>query len=128
MHTAINEFNQANDGELIGLKIGIHWGACLAVTLNERLDYFGQTVNLAARVQALSGAHEIVVTDAVLGEPGRDRADGRSRPRRRAAVSVKGVASELVVHHLQATLAGERLTSNARNAHPHGRHTSGGSM
>ena len=32
-------------------KIGIHEGPCLAVTLNERQDYFGQTVNIAARVQ-----------------------------------------------------------------------------
>src|SRR6266498_2351220 len=33
------------------LKIGIHEGPCLAVTLNDRQDYFGQTVNIAARVQ-----------------------------------------------------------------------------
>jgi class 3 adenylate cyclase len=33
------------------IKIGIHEGPCLAVTLNDRLDYFGQTVNIAARVQ-----------------------------------------------------------------------------
>jgi class 3 adenylate cyclase len=32
------------------LKIGVHKGAAIAVTLNDRLDYFGQTVNIAARV------------------------------------------------------------------------------
>ena len=32
------------------VKIGIHEGPCLAVTLNDRLDHFGQTVNIAARV------------------------------------------------------------------------------
>jgi class 3 adenylate cyclase len=31
------------------LKIGIHEGPCLAVMLNERQDYFGQTVNIASR-------------------------------------------------------------------------------
>lgn len=36
------------------IKIGIHEGPCLAVTLNDRLDYFGQTVNIAARVQNLA--------------------------------------------------------------------------
>src|SRR5262249_5594689 len=46
------------DRELI-LKIGIHSGAAIAVTLNERLDYFGQTVNIAARVQSEAGADEI---------------------------------------------------------------------
>jgi class 3 adenylate cyclase len=28
----------------------------MAVTVNERIDYFGQTVNIAARVQALADA------------------------------------------------------------------------
>lgn len=36
------------------IKIGIHEGSCLAVTLNDRLDYFGQTVNIVARVQSLA--------------------------------------------------------------------------
>jgi len=51
------------------LKIGIHRGAAIAVTLNERLDYFGQTVNIAARVQSLSGAREICLTSEVLAAP-----------------------------------------------------------
>ena len=29
------------------LKIGIHHGPCIAVNMNERLDYFGSTVNIA---------------------------------------------------------------------------------
>jgi hypothetical protein len=36
------------------LKIGIHEGPCLAVSLNDRQDYFGRTVNIAARVQGLA--------------------------------------------------------------------------
>jgi class 3 adenylate cyclase len=50
------------DRQLI-LKIGIHKGAAIAVTLNERLDYFGQTVNVAARIQHLAGADEIYVSE-----------------------------------------------------------------
>jgi class 3 adenylate cyclase len=38
------------------LKIGIHEGPRLAVMLNERQDYFGQTVNVASRVQNLADA------------------------------------------------------------------------
>ena len=34
------------------LKIGIHEGPCLAVTFDDRQDYFGQTVNIASRVLA----------------------------------------------------------------------------
>ena len=49
-------------GELL-LKIGLHDGPCIAVELNDRLDFFGQTVNIAARVQALADAGEIVLTE-----------------------------------------------------------------
>jgi class 3 adenylate cyclase len=52
MRARIAQFNADAGSDLIGLKIGLHAGACLAVTLNDRLDYFGQTVNIAARVDA----------------------------------------------------------------------------
>ena len=48
------------------VKIGIHEGPCLAVTLNDRLDYFGQTVNIAARVQSLADARAIFATKSVV--------------------------------------------------------------
>ena len=53
------------DGDL-SLKIGIHEGPCLAVMLNERQDYFGQTVNIASRVQGLATSTAIFATDQVL--------------------------------------------------------------
>ena len=40
----------------MSLKIGIHHGAAIAVTLNDELDYFGQTVNIASRVQEMADA------------------------------------------------------------------------
>lgn len=48
----------------VSLKVGLHTGPCIVVTLNERLDYFGQTVNAAARVQGLSDGDDIVVSAA----------------------------------------------------------------
>ena len=48
------------------VKIGIHEGPCLAVTLNDRLDYFGQTVNIAARVQSLADSRAIFATKSVV--------------------------------------------------------------
>jgi len=48
--------------EGVQLKVGLHAGACIAVTLNERLDYFGTTVNLAARVQGMSEGGDIMTT------------------------------------------------------------------
>ena len=61
------------------VKIGIHEGPCLAVTLNERQDYFGQTVNIAARVQSLSTSQEIHITGPVIDAPG---GCGPARPER----------------------------------------------
>jgi class 3 adenylate cyclase len=48
----------------------VHKGAAIAVTLNERLDYFGQTVNIAARVQDLADADEIFVRQDVYDATG----------------------------------------------------------
>ena len=63
-------FNRRLPSREVILKIGIHRGAAIAVTLNDRLDYFGQTVNIAARVQSLSDAKEICLTGEVLSAPG----------------------------------------------------------
>ena len=70
MNREITRFNRAFTRRDVILKIGIHKGPCIAVTLNDRLDYFGQTVNTAARVQGLAGAEEVYITDDVLAFPG----------------------------------------------------------
>jgi class 3 adenylate cyclase len=52
------------------LKAGVHTGPCVAVTLNDRLDYFGSTVNIAARLEALAGAgYSVVASAAVMQDP-----------------------------------------------------------
>ena len=53
----------------IQVKLGLHCGPCIAVTLNDRLDYFGRTVNLAARLQGESRGGDIVVSDAMAEDP-----------------------------------------------------------
>ena len=52
-------------GRPLFLKVGIHVGPCIAVTLNERLDYFGSTVNAAARLVGHSTGEDVVISDAV---------------------------------------------------------------
>jgi class 3 adenylate cyclase len=56
-------------GSSLVLKAGIHHGPSIAVTLNDRLDYFGSTVNIAARVQNLSEGDDVVITSAVRDDP-----------------------------------------------------------
>ena len=65
MRSEIAAFNERQPDKALILKIGVHKGAAIAVTLNERLDYFGQTVNIAARVQNLADADEIFVSQDV---------------------------------------------------------------
>ena len=62
MREALSEL----DKDLL-LKIGIHEGPCLAVLLNDRQDYFGQTVNIASRVQNLANSRAIFATGQVVG-------------------------------------------------------------
>jgi class 3 adenylate cyclase len=70
MLESIAAFNQGEPSRALILKIGIHYGAAIAVTLNDRLDYFGQTVNIAARVQGLADADEIFLSQSVHDAPG----------------------------------------------------------
>ena len=70
MREAMRSLNAERDREDLLLKIGIHEGPCLAVTLNERQDYFGQTVNIAARVQGLATSRAIFASGAVVEHVG----------------------------------------------------------
>jgi class 3 adenylate cyclase len=52
------------------IKAGIHTGSCVAVTLNDRLDYFGSAVNIAARLAGLlAGQKGVVISAAVRADP-----------------------------------------------------------
>ncbi|MBB3020595.1 class 3 adenylate cyclase [Microvirga lupini] len=66
MREAMRQLNEERGSEDLLLKIGIHEGPCLAVTLNDRQDYFGQTVNIASRVQGLAMSRSIFATGAVV--------------------------------------------------------------
>jgi class 3 adenylate cyclase len=70
MRGALQRFNEDQGERPVSLKIGVHHGAAIAVTLNDELDYFGQTVNIASRVQEMADASEIWITDAVWHYPG----------------------------------------------------------
>jgi len=65
MRDAMPSLHARAEHDLV-LKIGVHEGPCLAVMVNDRLDYFGQTVNIAARVQGLAVSRSIFATKAVL--------------------------------------------------------------
>ncbi len=101
MRDAMQGLNAERQGEDLMLKIGIHEGSCLAVTLNDRQDYFGQTVNIAARVQNLADSRAILATGPVLRN---DRTAallataGLTTRSRRSAL--RGVAQELALYEI----------------------------
>jgi adenylate cyclase len=67
---AFEEFNvQENIRNSVIIKAGAHQGPCIAVTLNDRLDYFGRTVNIAARVQRLSTGNDILLSQSFYADP-----------------------------------------------------------
>ena len=83
------------------IKIGIHEGPCLAVTLNDRLDYFGQTVNIAARVQNLADSQAILATKSVVDHPGVSRLIEGSKltPTARDTV-LRGVTDKMTIYQI----------------------------
>jgi class 3 adenylate cyclase len=101
MREAMRGLNRERQREDLLLKIGIHEGPCLAVMLNERQDYFGQTVNIAARVQGLATSRSIFATAPVVGHP---RAAALLEASGLAPVaqyrSLRGVADEMAVYEI----------------------------
>jgi class 3 adenylate cyclase len=102
---AIADFNRQNnlDGaEALILKVGLHSGPCLSVNLNEVLDYFGTTVNTAARIGSLSKGGDIIVARAMLEEDAVREAFvvGGFVPRESMRVMLRGLPQEVEVTQL----------------------------
>lgn len=91
---------KAKHGERTGLKLGLYSGPCYVVTANGALDYFGSTVNVAARLQHLAESGEIV-----LERRAADRLAKNARVATGASseVRVKGIEHALDVVRLRLT-------------------------
>jgi class 3 adenylate cyclase len=101
MRAAMDQLNKERGSNDLIVKIGIHEGPCLAVMLNERQDYFGQTVNIAARVQSLSTSQEIHVTAPVIDTPEVVSILQRQaiKPIKKDA-ALRGIADRMVVYEI----------------------------
>jgi class 3 adenylate cyclase len=98
MRDAMRLLNEQRGSNDLLLKIGIHEGPCIAVSLNERQDYFGQTVNIASRVQHLATSREIFATDSVLKDARASKllAERGLRPTSHNA-SLRGITNEISI-------------------------------
>ncbi|MET1026773.1 MAG: adenylate/guanylate cyclase domain-containing protein, partial [Dongiaceae bacterium] len=101
MLDAIDELNDKVGRTDLRLKIGLHQGSCLAVTLNERQDYFGQAVNIASRLQSLAESHSILTTDAVVNDIDvKSIIAQNSLGISRREELLRGLKAEIIVHRI----------------------------
>jgi class 3 adenylate cyclase len=100
MREAMRRLNTAHGREDLLLKIGIHEGPCLAVSLNERQDYFGQTVNIASRVQGLAISQSILATAPVIENPLSASLLGSGERPKAQRHMLRGVGSEVTVYEI----------------------------
>jgi class 3 adenylate cyclase len=102
----VGAFNAAQRDPALGtdaitIKIGLHGGACIAVTMNDRLDYFGSTVNTAARLQGESHGGDVVLSQTLAADPA-VAAILAGRPRTAERARLKGLADAVPFERLHA--------------------------
>jgi len=69
-HQIHDAFHPARADTPIRLRISLNTGPCIAVRLNANADFFGGTVNVAAKLQALAEGHQIAMSEATYLAPG----------------------------------------------------------
>lgn len=101
MREAMRKLNEQRGGEDLLLKIGIHEGPCLAVMLNDRQDYFGQTVNIASRVQGLAASRSIFATSPVVEDANAQRIiEMRGLHPTRQDTALRGITDAFAVYEI----------------------------
>jgi class 3 adenylate cyclase len=102
MRESMRALNEARGAEDLALNIGIHEGPCLAVMLDERQDYFGQTVNVASRVQGLADPSAILATKSIVesANVGRILAEAGFTTTARQS-SLRGVSEAVTVYEIR---------------------------
>ncbi len=105
MQQGMPEFNRRLDCKGLSIRVGLHAGASIAVTLNDRLDYYGEAVNLAARLEGRGAAGEITMSAAFGADP-----------------AVAGILREFEVRENRIELKGFAAPVDIRQVNPLERH------
>jgi class 3 adenylate cyclase len=92
MTRRVAEVAQRHRLDGLGIKIGLHEGPCLVVRANDRLDFFGTTVNVASRMQHQARAGEVVMSADLMAHPEVEKVvRGSHRPVEMFRAELKGV-------------------------------------
>ncbi|MDB5072446.1 MAG: hypothetical protein JWM87_3557, partial [Candidatus Eremiobacteraeota bacterium] len=97
------------------LRIGMHRGPCIAMRANDRIDYFGATVNLASRVEHAARAGEILMTSAVADDA---RVADILPAGERGTVALRGIPEPVDVVRVPAIGSEAAAAAGAVNAEP----------
>ena len=102
MREEMRKINDTLGSQDLALNIGLHEGPCLAVTLNDRQDYFGQTVNIASRVQGLADPTAILATQPIVenAEVARLVSEGGYKTSSRQ-MSLRGVSEAFTIYEIR---------------------------
>ncbi len=84
-----------------GLKVGVHAGPCFAVTRDGRLDYFGQTVNVAQRFEAAGSDGDVIALVGLARELENRGQLGGARVIEERSVTLKGIDAPFTVARLR---------------------------
>ncbi len=95
----VADFNAGQETAAVVVKLGLHVGECIAVNTADTLDYFGTTVNIAARLQGESRGGDIVVSETLAADPvvaGVLEGHGRAKE----TASLRGLAAPVSYYRL----------------------------
>ncbi|MEN8108236.1 MAG: DUF5939 domain-containing protein, partial [Pseudomonadota bacterium] len=68
MVASIGRFNRRVGERDLAVKIGFSSGPAIAVTQNDRIDYFGRTINIAARIQSVAHGGEVCLPESIAAQ------------------------------------------------------------
>ena len=106
-YQAIPGFNQRNEPSDLSIRIGLHCGSSIAVTLNERLDYYGEAVNLAARMEGQGGAGDITMSASFIADPAIASILQDHQPQQRE-VLMKGFSNPVTIAQINLSTAHDK--------------------
>lgn len=104
-------FRDHPESERVSIKIGVHSGPTIVVTLNGRLDYFGTAVNTAARIQSMARADEVVMSKAIFEKVENRRIIAKyGKKATRETRALKGLEGDFELYHVVVTADGPKGT------------------
>lgn len=102
VHESIEALKVPGTADSVVVKMGLHAGPAIAVTMNDRFDYFGQSVNRAARIQGLATGQEIYFSEAIFQDgPSRRALAARKSAVRKWRTQLKGIEGDQIVYSVK---------------------------